>query len=112
VRLYHWERCSTCRQTRELLADSGQNVEERDFFAEPLGREELAMLISASGGVRNVVSTASPRFKAAGKSLENYSEGELFDLILGEPRLLRRPLLAADDGRVLIGRKAIEAQLA
>ena len=111
MRLYHWARCSTCRQARELLRARHVDVEERDFFDERLRRDELNDLVRQAGGVRPLVSTASPTFARQGRALEDYSDGELEALVLSEPRLLRRPLLVTDDGRVLSGRKAIEREI-
>jgi arsenate reductase-like glutaredoxin family protein len=59
--------------------------------------------------VRNLVAVQSPSFKKLGRPLDTYTDAELEQRILDEPRLLRRPLLVTNDGRVLIGKKAIEA---
>ncbi len=49
----------------------------------------------------------SPSFKKLERDPSSFSEEELFDLILSEPRMLRRPLVLTDDGRVLAGGKAV-----
>lgn len=112
MKLYHWVRCSTCRQARELLKERGLAFDEQDFFAVPLERDELIRLAGIGGGIRSLVSVASPSFKRDGRSLEEYTEAQLLAAMLEEPRMLRRPMLVTDDGRLLIGKKAIEAELA
>lgn len=112
VKLYHWVRCSTCRQARELLKERGLAFDEQDFFAVPLGRDELLRLAELGGGIRNLVSIASPSFKRDGRSLEDYTDDQLLGAMMEEPRMLRRPMLVTDDARLLIGKKAIEAELA
>ena len=110
--LYHWARCSSCRRLRGELASRGFRIEERDFFADPLNQRELDAIADAAGGVRALVSTASPAFRANGRPLPEWTDADLLDAMLHEPRLLRRPLLVTGEGRVLFGAGAIAAGLA
>ena len=84
-------------------------AEERDFFAEPLRRQELEELIRVAGDVRAILAVNSPSFRKLGRPVDEWPDEELVELILGEPRLLRRPLLVTDDGRVVAGGKAVSA---
>lgn len=81
--------------------------EARDFFASPLTPEELHELIRMAGGVRPIFAFASPSFRKLGRPAESFGDEELAALILAEPRMLRRPLLVAGDGRVLAGARAV-----
>lgn len=83
------------------------SAEERDFFAHPLTREELDEIARRAGGVRNVFAFNSPSFKKLDRDPASLSDEELSDLILSEPRMLRRPLMLTDDGRVLAGGRAV-----
>ncbi|MGH7918614.1 MAG: arsenate reductase family protein [Candidatus Dormibacteraceae bacterium] len=105
--LYHWARCSTCRKTREELLARGSRPKERDFFAEPLAPAELDRLAHEAGGLHAIASAASPSFRALGRPLKEWTEPELRQAILREPRLLRRPILERDDGSLLVGARAI-----
>ncbi len=49
----------------------------------------------------------SPSFKKLARDPASFSDPDLIDLILAEPRMLRRPLAVTDDGRVLAGGKAV-----
>ena len=42
-----------------------------------------------------------------GRAPDELKDGELLDLVLEEPRFLRRPLAVTDDGRVLVGGRAV-----
>lgn len=81
----------------------------RDFFADRLTRAELEELARAAGGIRAIFAFASPSFRKLGRDPDQLTDAELVDLVLGEPRFLRRPLLVTDDGRVLAGGKAVSA---
>jgi arsenate reductase len=105
--LYHWARCSTCREARRQLSEQGIKAEERDIFAAPLSGAELEDLAGQAGGLRVLASTASPAFRARGLRLDEWSDPELRSAMLEDPRLLRRPILRHDGGAVLVGLPAI-----
>ena len=105
--LYHWARCSTCREARRELAEQGLQVDERDFFAEPLSDVELEHLAAGAGGLKALASTASPAFRARGLALREWTDDELRSAMLDDPRLLKRPLLWDGVGTLLVGLPAI-----
>jgi arsenate reductase len=67
---------------------------------------ELERLAAMAGGVRRIFAFGSPSFKKLGRGPESFSEAELVQLILAEPRYLRRPL-AVRDGRVYVGGREV-----
>lgn len=110
--LYHWAGCSTCRDARRRLSDGRIQVEERDFFAEPLSEAELEDLTASAGGLKVLASTASAAFRARGLPLERWSDDDLRAAMLRDPHLLKRPILRRDDGTLLVGLPAIARGMA
>ena len=80
---------------------------ERDYFADRMTRAEIDDLARRAGGIRNVFAFGSPSFRKLGRDPDAFADADLVELVLGEPRFLRRPLLLTDDGRVLVGGKAV-----
>ena len=76
-------------------------LNERDFFAEPLSEEELRGLIGGRP-VGEIFSWNSPSFKKLGVDREDLDDEELIRLMLGEPRLIRRPLVQVG-AKVVVG---------
>jgi arsenate reductase len=76
-------------------------VEERDFFQRPFTEDELLQLIGKHR-VAEVFSWKSPSARALGIQPGQASDDELVRLMLGEPRLIRRPLIVAN-GELVIG---------
>ncbi len=75
----------------------------RDLFKEPLTADEIRHLATlAPGGLRALLSTRSPQYRALGLEKRPVSDRELIALMAKEPRLLRRPIAVAG-GRVIIG---------
>ena len=74
---------------------------ERDFFADPFSFQELNDLFK-SVKIKDYFSIRSPSFKELNIQLENLNEEEVLNLMLKEPRLIRRPLIFID-GQLIIG---------
>lgn len=110
--LYHWARCSTCREVRRRLAERAIPVEERDLFAQPLSEQELEDLAARAGGLKMLASTVSPAFRAREVPLQEWSDQDLRSAMLGDPHLLKRPMLRCDDGTLLVGLPAIRRRVA
>lgn len=108
--LYHWARCSTCRQARQVLAERATPLQERDIFADPLSEAELEDLAAQAGGLKEIASTASRGFRAVGRPLADWDDGELRTAMLADPHLLKRPILRRDDGSLLVGLPAIKRE--
>lgn len=67
-------------------------VKERDFFKEPFTRSEIDELLR-SKAASEMFSFRSPRFKALGLNQKKLADQDLIDLMLQEPRLIRRPMV-------------------
>lgn len=65
---------------------------DRDFFSSPFSRIEIQGLLKGHQA-EEMFSFRSPAFKALGISRESLSEDKLIDLMLSEPRLIRRPVV-------------------
>ena len=101
-RFYTWRKCSTCRDAKKVLDANGVEVQERDFFNDLLSREELKHLASVAG-IDNLFSWRSPSAKPYRERRQSISEDELIDLMLQEPRLIRRPIIVAPGTAPIIG---------
>ena len=90
----------------------GLELEERDYFKEPLSKEELEELAGLSS-FSDLFAWRSPSFKKMGLAAEDVSEDEMLRLMLEEPRLLRRPVTRLGD-KLIIGSspKVLEQELA
>ena len=81
------------------LSLSGAQVDLRDFFGTPFNEKELRELL----GERlpsDQFSWASPSFKKLGLARGSLSEDQLIELMIENPRLIRRPLIQVD-GKLL-----------
>jgi arsenate reductase-like glutaredoxin family protein len=67
-------------------------VKERDFFKNPFSRAEMEDLLRGKAA-SEMFNYRSPSFKQLGLDKDKLSNNELIDLMLKEPRLIRRPVV-------------------
>ncbi len=86
-------------------------LEERDFFKEPLSEAEIRALAGTTN-IAELFARRSPAVKQMGLAGRELSEDEMVGYMLQEPRLIRRPLVRMG-GKLLVGAspKVIEAAL-
>lgn len=96
VEFYWWPRWSTCRKARELLLQNGLEVTERDFFQETFTDNEIRTLATMVG-TENIFARRSPSLKKMGLADKELSDDAMVNLMLQEPKLVRRPLLKVGD---------------
>jgi arsenate reductase/regulatory protein spx len=67
-------------------------MNERDFFKDPFTRPEIEELLEGRSA-SDMFNFKSPSFKKIGLDREKMGDEQLIDLMLKEPRLVRRPVV-------------------
>ena len=93
-----------------MLLQAGLAFSERDFFSNPFKRNELSDLLKGKE-VSYYFSWRSPSFKKLGLDKDSLSDEDLIELMLTEPRLIKRPLIRANDHVVVGSDKSALADL-
>jgi arsenate reductase (glutaredoxin) len=71
-------------------------MKDRDFFINPFSRAEIENLLRDKAA-SEMFNYRSPSFKQLGLEKDKLSNNELIDLMLKEPRLVRRPVVRIDE---------------
>lgn len=84
-------------------------TDTRDIFKQPLSADEIRQL-AGDRPIAEIFSWKSPTARQRGLTPGTLSDDEMIQFMLDEPRLVRRPLIAAGD-RLIVGldRPAIAA---
>ena len=95
-----------------MLLQKGLEVKDRDFFKDTLSESEICEL-AAMSGTENIFARRSPSLKKLGLADKELSDDEMVNLMLQEPKLVRRPLLKVG-GKLMVGggNAAVEAAIA
>ena len=86
---------------KEALLQQNFSLLERDIFSNPFTRKELNDLFE-NHNVYDFLSIKSPSFKKLQIQSINLSRENVIDLMLDEPRLIRRPLVKIEN-KLFIG---------
>lgn len=86
---------------KEALLQQNLSLLERDFFLNPFTRKELSDLF-VNHNLSDFLSIKSPSFKKLQIQATSLSRENVIDLMLDEPRLIRRPLLKIEN-KLFIG---------
>lgn len=76
-------------------------MEDRDFFKKPFTRSEIENLLQGKPAA-GMFNFRSPSFKKLNLDREKLSDSDLIELMLKEPRLIRRPVVQIG-GKVYFG---------
>jgi len=101
VTFYTYPSCTSCRKTKKWLSAHSVDVQERHLFRETPTRQELFTLLSmTSEGLDELLATRSRTFKSLNVVVDDMPLSAVVDLIIQEPKLLRRPILT--DGEAIV----------
>ena len=90
---------------------NGLEVVDRDFFKETFSETEIRKL-AALVGTENIFARRSPSLKKLGLADKELSDDEMVNLMLQEPKLVRRPLLKVGNKLMVGGSSAaVEAAI-
>lgn len=107
IRIYHNPRCSKSREGLEILKDSNEEFEIREYLKEELSIEELSSLVKKLNiAPIQLVRTNEKIWKDEFKG-RDLSDEELIAVMQKNPKLIERPIVEKKN-RALIGRPPSE----
>ena len=108
--VYQYPKCSTCRNALKWLKECGYEIDSIDVVSTPPSAADLERLIQLSGlETRKFFNTTGEAYKTMKlkDKLPHMSEREMVDLLAGNGRLIKRPIVT-DGKKVTVGFKPSE----
>ena len=78
----------------------GFEIDERDYFKDPLGEDELIDLASTVG-LAEIFAWRSPSVKQLGLQGKDLDDHEMLQFMRKEPRLIRRPIIKVGNETII-----------
>jgi len=104
IRIYHNARCSKSRSALALLEQHGQPFEVINYLETPPSVAELKTLLMQLGiTARQWLRTGEDAYRVLGLDDPTLDEDALIAAMAKHPRLIERPVVAAN-GKAVIGR--------
>jgi len=95
---YGLPNCTTCQKAlRRLDYHRVSEIEKRNIKENPLTREEIEKLAKMAGGIENIFSRRSTKYRELGLKDKTLSETDMLDLMENEYTFLKRPVLVANN---------------
>lgn len=109
VRVYEYEKCSTCRQALKFLDSRKVAYERAPIVDTPPSVAELKAMLAFTGDLKRLFNTSGVVYRelGLGAKLKAMSEREALDLLSKNGRLVKRPFVLLKD-RGLLGFKEEE----
>ncbi len=103
MKLYSYPRCSTCRKAMAWLQSSATQFDLIDITVQPPSSEDLARGLEQLGRKR-LLNTSGQSYRALGAAaVQAMDDPTLLRALAADGKLIKRPFLILDDGRILTG---------
>lgn len=103
--VYQYPKCGTCRKALKFLEAEGVEHQTKDIVESPPSKALLRKVYKRSGlPVRKFFNTSGQSYRQGGfkEKLETMSEDEALTALATDGKLIKRPLVVAEDF-VLVG---------
>jgi arsenate reductase len=107
IKFYGYKKCGTCIKTEKFLQEAGVAYEFIDITQKPPSSVELAAVVEYTGiALNKLFNTSGVQYRELKikEKLPDLTELEILDLLAGNGRLIKRPLIT-DGRRATIGFK-------
>jgi arsenate reductase len=95
ITIYHNPKCGTSRNTLEMIRASGVEPKIIEYIKTPPSRDELIGLMKAMGfaSPRQLMRRKEPIYTELGYDDQVWSDDQLLDAMLDQPKLIERPIV-------------------
>ncbi len=110
IKFYGYKKCDTCRKAEARLKALGREYEFIDITASPPGAAQLRQVAALAGITPlKMFNTSGVQYRELDikSRLPQLSEAQIFDLLAGNGRLIKRPVVS-DGERASVGYKEAE----
>ncbi|MGE4108760.1 MAG: arsenate reductase family protein [Bacteriovoracia bacterium] len=109
IKVYGYEKCSTCRKAYGFLEKKKVSFEKIPIVDQPPTLSELRAMLNETGDVRKLFNTSGQMYREMklGDKLKTMSEGEALKLLSQHGKLVKRPFVVGSGHRAkgLVGFK-------
>ncbi|MBT9552042.1 MAG: arsenate reductase (glutaredoxin) [Hydrogenophaga sp.] len=99
ITIFHNPSCSTSRHVLTLIREAGFEPQVVEYLKTPYTREQLAGLLQALGlRPRDVIRRKGDLYTELDLARNDWTDGQLLDLMVSHPALVERPIVVTPLG--------------
>jgi len=100
ITVYEKLTCTTCKKVVKILNEKGVDFEEVNYYLEPFTKDKLEKLLKKLNMKPSELLRKNERAYKQLK-MDNYSEGQLLDMMLLDSNLIQRPIIEKGNKAIL-----------
>ncbi len=104
IKIYHYERCSTCRKAIKYLEANKISYEALPIVEKPPTKAELKVALKDFGGeLKKLFNTSGLVYREMklSQKIKTMEEKEAIDLLNENGKLVKRPFILTEEGTLL-----------
>ena len=106
VRIYSYSSCTTCKKALKWLTENKIEYELIDIALCPPSKEILIDAISQLGERKKIFNTSGVSYRSLGSEVvKAMSDSEALEALAIDGKLIKRPFLITETGKILVGFK-------
>ena len=106
VRIYSYSSCTTCKKALKWLNENKIEYELIDIVLCPPSKEILIDAISQLGERKKIFNTSGVSYRSLGSEVvKAMSDSEALEALAVDGKLIKRPFLITETGKILVGFK-------
>ena len=106
VRIYSYSSCTTCKKALKWLIENKIEYELIDIALCPPNKEILIDAISQLGERKKIFNTSGVSYRSLGSEVvKAMSDSEALEALAIDGKLIKRPFLITETGKILVGFK-------
>lgn len=104
VTVYGIKNCNTMKKAFDWLNGHGVAYVFHDYKKAGIGRDKLEAWVKRAGGFEHVMNRSGLTYRGLPETVKaTLDEGSAIALMMEKPSIIRRPVIEAEGGRLLIG---------
>ena len=104
LKVYSYSKCGTCRKALNWLDEKNIKYDLEDIIKHPPSKKYLLEACKQLGDRKFLLNTSGKSYREIGaSSIKALSQNQIVELLLSDPKLLKRPFLINNQGSILVG---------
>lgn len=98
IQIFTTPSCGSCRKAKKWFKERNIPYVEKNIFSVRLTKQDIQNILALTeNGVHDIISTRSKVFMESKVDIDSMKMGELYDFIIENPSILRRPLILSEE---------------
>lgn len=105
LKVYEYEKCSTCKRAFKFLTNARFAMVRVDIFTTPPSKDELRRMLKIVGDKRKLFNTAGHVYKEMGLAakIPSMTDEQALELLASNGRLVKRPFVLWGEDKGVAG---------